>query len=685
MTSLLSYNEFRLLQNQIDILVGTFKYETERIKALDGDLEKILRLVGSMRADLAAIAPKDFSTHEKDTIANLIAEVDSLNSKLQACHEDVMTAVKPAAEVLNGWQASLDTMEKLDAEMNAGIMRPTDSPFFTETRILLVPLLRHWGGSLPGIAYSKLPSNLPTWCALVASMLVAIPLLHLLLLHLLARVARWLPPIKPHAKRGLAMACVFMSAGIVLLVGSGMIEFPQSILPDALALLLLARWGLDFSWALNNYGSEESPGPSPISHLFWVYVTASVFQFLSMPSPIIAFAWPATLLAAAVLAHPLRKDSTTTFKRIHYLSIYLMVGFAVLSLFGFSDLSMIITGVWFMLAVAIQFGVAFGSFFRRLVERRLAEHSDLVRSLATGLGVPAIWTVALACVIFWVGDQYFSIKKIVSVLSAMISVHGCRFSVLDLAIAVFLFFAFKTCLDVATTAFNRKYGERGGTGVPALNSVVSYAVWAVYAAILLLLLGVDFSSLAIAAGGLGVGLGLGLQSVINNFANGLSMIFSRTVREGDVIMFDGAEATVLKIDLRNTIIRTDDNAITVVPNTDIIDKKLTNLTLNDPTVRRVIRVRIGSSSDIDKTRDLLMEAAQGNSSILKNPAPAVLLVDFEEDPVFELRVWLDVRSKDSEILSDLRFAISRALNRHGIQGPCTAVELRPAQEAPAGR
>ncbi len=684
LTSILSYNEFRLSQNQISSLVETFREETQQVRVLSDELDKLAGLVAGMRAELAALASKSLELGERRMMDELSVEVESLGVKVKACQDDATAALDPADKVLESWDAPLASMEVLDAELNAAIIRPSDSPFFGGTRALLVPLLRHWVASLPDITLSKLPASLKTWGALVVGMCVTIPVLRFILLLLLVRIARWLPPISPFARRGLSKAFLALSAGIVLLVGSRLIEFPQSILIDALALLLLARWGLDFSWALNNYNREGEPGPSPISHLFWVYTAATIFQFLSMPSTIIAFAWPVTLVAAAILARPVRNDATTTaFRRIHGLSICLLLVFAALSLFGLSDLSMIITGAWFMLAVAIQFGIVFSAFFRRLVESRLAASTELVRSLVIGLGVPTIWTAMLASVVLWVGDQYFSIKKIIVLLSSVKSIHGCRFSLLDLSIAVFLFFAFKTCLDVVTAAFERKYGANGGTGVPALNGVLSYAIWAVYAGILLLLLGVDFSSLAIAAGGLGVGIGLGLQSVITNFVNGLSMLFSRTIREGDVILFDGQEATVLKIDLHNTMIRTSDNAITVVPNTDIIDKKLTNLTLNDPTMRRAIRVRIGSGANIDRARDLLMEAALGNPRILKEPPPVVLLVDFENDPLFELRVWLDIRSKESETLSELRFEISRALSRHGIQGPCTTVEVRSTQMAEA--
>ena len=688
LTSMLSFNEFRLLQNQIDLLVENFQAEIARLKVVDEELDKVLALVKGMRSDLSAIAAKGLSPQEKTMIDDLLKAVEALDAELQSCHDDARAAITPAERALAGWQPSLDTIDKLSTDMNKYLTTPNDSPFFAETRIFLVPLLRHWVVSIPGIIRSKLPNSPTTWGMLAGAMLVTIPLLRLLLGFLLARISRWLPPASPSARKRLGRTFVYLSAGMVLLVGSGMITFPQSILVDALALLLLARWGLDFSWALNNYGREGRADSSPISHLFWIYAAATIYQFLNMPSQLLSFAWPTTLVAAAILARPVRKNAATAaFQRIHTLSICLILAFAILALFGLSELSMIMTGVWYMLAVAIQFGLAFCAFFRQFVENRLAERSELLRSLVIGLGVPTIWTASLACVVLWVGDQYFSIKKIGSVLSAVISVHGTHFAILDLAIAIFLFFAFKTCLDVATAAFERKYGEGGGKGVPALNSVLSYGVWALYAALLLLLLGVDFSSLAIAAGGLGVGIGIGLQSFINSFANGLSMLFSRVIREGDVILFDGAEATVLKIDLRNTMIRTSDNAITVVPNTDIIDKKLTNLTLNDPTVRRSLRVRVSNGSDIDKTRDLLMAAARHDARILKEPPPAVLLVDFMDDPVFELRVWIDVHSNDSEILSDLRFEINREFNRHGIQSPCTTVELRsvPVSEMADGR
>ena len=214
------------------------------------------------------------------------------------------------------------------------------------------------------------------------------------------------------------------------------------------------------------------------------------------------------------------------------------------------------------------------------------------------------------------------------------------------------------------TTINAKYGDKDGGVLPVFHTLTEYAAWALYVMIVMKMFGISISSLAIVAGGLSVGIGIGMQGLMGSFLNGLTILLSRTIREGDIIEIDNMFGKVLKIDLRSTIIKTYDNAIVAIPNTYILNSKLINWTLNNKFVRRRIDVKVKAGSDAVNVKEVLCATALKAKGILKDPTPEVLLNSFASDGLsFSLNIWIDDIDKESAILSDLRFEINNVLIR----------------------
>ena len=115
--------------------------------------------------------------------------------------------------------------------------------------------------------------------------------------------------------------------------------------------------------------------------------------------------------------------------------------------------------------------------------------------------------------------------------------------------------------------------ESAGTqaSLYTVGRLTHYAI--VFIAILIALssIGLDFSNLALIAGALGVGIGFGLQSIVSNFVSGLIILFEHSLRVGDYIELDtGLTGTVKAINVRSTLINTNDNIDIVVPNSEFV-------------------------------------------------------------------------------------------------------------------
>ncbi len=214
--------------------------------------------------------------------------------------------------------------------------------------------------------------------------------------------------------------------------------------------------------------------------------------------------------------------------------------------------------------------------------------------------------------------------------------------------------------------------DRGGR--EAITTISGYAGVLVTLLIALGIAGISFANLALIAGALSVGIGFGLQNVVNNFVSGLILLFERPVRTGDWIVVGDVQGYVRKISIRSTQIETFDRADVIVPNSELISNKVSNLMLNDPWGRIIVPVGVAYGSDVKQVMDLLVAIANEHPGVLKNQPgispPKVYFVEFGDNALlFELRCFIRQIDRKFEIRSDLNVAIDAAFRAAGITIP----------------
>lgn len=232
-----------------------------------------------------------------------------------------------------------------------------------------------------------------------------------------------------------------------------------------------------------------------------------------------------------------------------------------------------------------------------------------------------------------------------------------------------------------------KLGRRGlarvAKGRPTMTSasvytigrLLHYFVLIVGLIVALSSLGIDLNKFALFASALGVGVGFGLQTLISNFVAGLMLLFDRTLKIGDFVdLQSGITGEVKEINIRSTIVTTNDNVDVVVPNSEFVNGRVTNWTMHDE-VRR-IRVPFGVSYGADKqlVRSAVLAAAESvpHSLIDEQRKPQVWLVEFGDSSLnFELAVWLQPEAvkSPSRVQADYMWAIHTALQNANIEIP----------------
>ncbi|HUO34657.1 MAG TPA: mechanosensitive ion channel domain-containing protein [Candidatus Acidoferrum sp.] len=183
--------------------------------------------------------------------------------------------------------------------------------------------------------------------------------------------------------------------------------------------------------------------------------------------------------------------------------------------------------------------------------------------------------------------------------------------------------------------------------------------------------GLNLRSLLVVGGALGVGVGFGLQNVVANFVAGLVILFEQPVKLGDFIDVGGTVGEVIKIGARGTWVRTFDNEVIIVPNSEFINNRVTNWTANDRTVRFSIPVGVAYGSDLEKVRTLLVDIARRHPEVLPEPAPAAVVRTFGDSSVnFLLRVSSATAVDHPWIFqSDLMIEIAKVFNEEKIEIP----------------
>lgn len=158
--------------------------------------------------------------------------------------------------------------------------------------------------------------------------------------------------------------------------------------------------------------------------------------------------------------------------------------------------------------------------------------------------------------------------------------------------------------------------------------------------------GVEIGSVLAGLAVIGVAVGLAVQGTLENFIAGITLMLRKPFSAGDQIRSGDFEGTVELIDLRVTRIIDYDGEIVSLPNRDVYNLPLINLTRRGKR-RTTVMVGVDYRDDHDHARTVIMDAVCAVEGVLKHPEPEVLLTELGESSVnFEVRYWTrpDIRT-----------------------------------------
>ncbi len=261
----------------------------------------------------------------------------------------------------------------------------------------------------------------------------------------------------------------------------------------------------------------------------------------------------------------------------------------------------------------------------------------------------------------------------VALVESTINLGTLSFTLGDLIGGLLTLYVFIVLAWIVKEIMNQ-YGPARLNAEPGLvesaATLTSYALITLGIVIALAVLGVNFASLAIIAGGLSVGIGIGLQDLVANFVSGLVLLFEQSLRPGDVVEVDGQLSQVQSVSLRATTVRTQRNEELIIPNVNFTTEQVKNMTKTERMVRIVIPFGVSYNSDPLQVQELAVQTALQHALVLSQPPPVLVFDNYGDSSLdFKLAVAVNQPQLSVRIKSDIYYMLWQTFEENDITIP----------------
>ncbi len=257
-----------------------------------------------------------------------------------------------------------------------------------------------------------------------------------------------------------------------------------------------------------------------------------------------------------------------------------------------------------------------------------------------------------------------------------------RISLDRLSLIAALWFVFRY-LNYAIRGFYCHYrrkliAENETLNLTLARNVIGILCWGIYIIIVLVVLDVPRDGISIVGAGLATGLGFAMQSILENFFYGISLMTGR-IHVGDYIECDGIAGKVESITYQSTQIVTTDGCVIAFMNSALFRKNFKNMTRNHRYELIKIPVGVAYGSNIEEVRKMLTEALM--PVCLEKNADGQCITNVEEQPLkitfvnfgdssvdLAVCIWMLVEEKVA-LMGRVKEIIYNTLNANNIEIP----------------
>jgi len=267
---------------------------------------------------------------------------------------------------------------------------------------------------------------------------------------------------------------------------------------------------------------------------------------------------------------------------------------------------------------------------------------------------------------------YLAVKSLPLPEKIHIAASGALFI---LSIAILTNIVYRS-LDVLLVWYANRMAEKGSGGLdrqimPLVEKLATIFLIGTALIIILKHFGYDILSLVTALGIGSLAIGLAAKDTLANMISGFTLMIDRPFRLGDRIQLVGGQmGDVQDIGLRSTRIKTLDNQLLIIPNSDLCNNLLTNQAFPDLRAKGKVSIGVAYGSDVDKVKQLLMATALEIGEVLRDPPPEAFFTSFGDSALqMTLFFWVEEYTGLVPAIDRINSLIITRFNEHGIGIP----------------
>lgn len=203
-------------------------------------------------------------------------------------------------------------------------------------------------------------------------------------------------------------------------------------------------------------------------------------------------------------------------------------------------------------------------------------------------------------------------------------------------------------IGVQIIKFVRKIVRRGMEKADAdlgvkqfVDSFLKASMYVVLAFFIASSFGVDAASIVALLGSAGVAIGLAVQGSLSNLAGGVLILLLKPFRVGDYIIegMTNREGEVAEIQIFYTKLRTADNNIVILPNGNLANNIIVNVSTSQSR-RADVPVSVAYNSDLQLAKDALLDMLKADDKVIKNKEMVVFVSQLADSGIIlNIRCW----------------------------------------------
>lgn len=193
----------------------------------------------------------------------------------------------------------------------------------------------------------------------------------------------------------------------------------------------------------------------------------------------------------------------------------------------------------------------------------------------------------------------------------------------------------------------------------------------IFVALSILQLSKAVTSILAGAGIIGLALAFAFQDIAANFISGIFISFRKPFHLGDIVKLKDYMGKIEEINLRDTVVRTFQGQMVIIPNKDVFQNPIENFSLLGKR-RMDLTVGVSYGDDLEKVKAITLNAVKNIKHLSKEDNVTMFYTQFDNSSInFVLRLWISKPDQIEylETCSEAIMLIKKAYDENDIMIP----------------